>query len=38
MAIKHIDLFAGIGGFSLCAKWCGIETIQFVEKDKDDHK
>jgi DNA (cytosine-5)-methyltransferase 1 len=32
--MKHIDLFSGIGGFALAAKWCGIETIQFVEKDK----
>jgi len=27
----HIDLFSGIGGFALAARWAGIETIQFVE-------
>src|SRR5258708_22911114 len=31
--MKLLDLFSGIGGFSLAAKWAGIETIQFVEKD-----
>jgi predicted DNA-binding protein YlxM (UPF0122 family) len=31
--INHIDLFSGIGGFALSAKWAGFETIQFVEKD-----
>lgn len=30
--MKHLDLFSGIGGFSLAAKWLGgIETTQFVE-------
>lgn len=29
-----IDLFSGIGGFSLAGKWAGFETIRFVEKDK----
>ena len=28
-----LDLFSGIGGFSLAASWCNIETIQFVEKN-----
>jgi len=28
-----LDLFSGIGGFSLAARWAGIETIQFVEID-----
>lgn len=32
--LKHLDLFSGIGGFSLASKWSGFETIQFVEKDK----
>ena len=32
--MKMIDLFSGIGGFSLAAHWAGIETIQFVEKDE----
>ena len=30
----HLDLFSGIGGFALAARWVGIETIQFVEIDK----
>ncbi len=29
----HIDLFSGIGGFALAARWAGIETVQFVEID-----
>lgn len=33
MALKQLDLFAGIGGFSLAASWFGIETTQFVEID-----
>ena len=34
LALKLIDLFSGIGGFSLAAQWLGgIETIQFVECD-----
>ncbi len=33
MKYTHLDLFAGIGGFSLASKWAGIETIQFVEID-----
>lgn len=32
--MKLLDLFSGIGGFSLAARWAAIETIQFVEKDK----
>lgn len=28
-----LDLFAGIGGFSLAAEWCGWTTAAFVEKD-----
>lgn len=31
--MKHLDLFSGIGGFALAAKWAGFETVQFVEKD-----
>ena len=34
----HIDLFSGIGGFALAARWAGIQTIQFVEIDKFCHK
>lgn len=32
--MKHVDLFSGIGGFALAARWAGIETIAFCEKDK----
>ena len=32
--LKHLDLFSGIGGFSLACQWVGIETICFVEIDK----
>ena len=30
---SHLDLFSGIGGFALAAKWAGLQTIQFVELD-----
>lgn len=33
MTPKMLDLFSGIGGFSLTGKWAGFETIHFVEKD-----
>jgi len=29
--MKHLDLFSGIGGFALAAKWAGIETVAFCE-------
>ena len=29
----HLDLFYGIGGFALAARWAGLQTIQFVELD-----
>ena len=32
--MNHIDLFSGIGGFALAARWAGIETIAFCEKDE----
>jgi len=32
--LKHIDLFTGIGGFSLACHWNNIETVVMCEKDK----
>ena len=32
--MKHLDLFSGIGGFALAAKWMGWQTVAFCEKDK----
>jgi DNA (cytosine-5)-methyltransferase 1 len=32
--MKLLDLFSGIGGFSLAASWAEIETVAFCEKDK----
>ena len=32
--MQIIDLFSGIGGFSLAGRWMGWETIQFCEIDK----
>lgn len=29
--MTHLDLFSGIGGFALAARWAGFETTQFVE-------
>ncbi len=29
--MKHLDLFSGIGGFALAARWVGWETIGFCE-------
>lgn len=31
--MRVIDLFAGIGGFSLAAHWIGWQTVAFVEKE-----
>lgn len=31
--MKHLDLFSGIGGFALAARWAEIETIGFCEID-----
>lgn len=33
--MKHVDMFSGIGGFSIAAERVGIETTQFVEIDQD---
>ena len=33
MEFTHLDLFSGIGGFALAARWAGLETVQFVEID-----
>lgn len=30
----HVDLFSGIGGFSLACEWAGVQTIAFAEIDK----
>lgn len=32
--MRVLDLFAGIGGFSLAAHWMGWETVAFVERDE----
>jgi DNA (cytosine-5)-methyltransferase 1 len=29
--MNHLDLFSGIGGFALAAKWAGIDTVAFCE-------
>ena len=31
--LRHLDLFSGIGGFALAAKWVGWETVGFCEID-----
>lgn len=31
--MRHLDLFSGIGGFALAARWAGIETVAFCEID-----
>lgn len=36
--MKMLDLFAGIGGFSLAGHWLGWETVGFVEWDKYNQK
>ena len=29
--MRHLDLFSGIGGFALAARWAGMETVGFCE-------
>ena len=29
--MKHLDLFSGIGGFALAARWAGMDTVGFCE-------
>lgn len=31
--MKHLDLFSGIGGFALAARWANIDTVAFCEID-----
>jgi len=31
--MNHLDLFSGIGGFALAARWANIKTIAFCERD-----
>ena len=31
--MKHLDLFSGIGGFALAARWVGWKTVGFCEID-----
>jgi DNA (cytosine-5)-methyltransferase 1 len=31
MIRTHLDLFSGISGFALAARWCGVETVGFCE-------
>lgn len=33
MRRSHVDLFSGIGGFALAARWAGVETVAFAEID-----
>lgn len=31
---KHLDLFSGIGGFALAARWMGWETVGFCDNER----
>jgi DNA (cytosine-5)-methyltransferase 1 len=33
MTLNHVDLFSGIGGFSLAARWAGFRTVLHCERD-----
>jgi len=30
---KHLDLFSGIGGFAIAARWAGFETVGFCDNE-----
>ena len=32
--MRHLDLFSGIGGFALAARWARIDTVAFCEIDE----
>lgn len=32
--LSHLDLFSGIGGFALAARWAGIKTVGFCELEE----
>jgi len=32
--VEHLDLFSGIGGFSLAAGWAGLKTVVAIEIDE----
>lgn len=32
--MTHLDLFSGIGGFALAARWAGFSTVAFAEIDR----
>jgi DNA (cytosine-5)-methyltransferase 1 len=32
--MRHVDLFSGIGGFALAARWAGYQTEVFCERDE----
>ena len=34
MTLRHLDLFSGIGGFSLASNTLGFNTVEFVELDE----